>query len=370
MKRLIVLALTSLSITLGLPAADANSLSSSTIFLTEPTHRELDGKFIDDGLAALISPTGSLGAPLFNLSRGQHIWVIDPLLVEEVSAMSSGYTLISGAKPLGQDLAKNWLTQLKIDTTSGSVYAMAYGNPSEYWVNRLSPHNKSYILAIAQSKLTTLLGRTVLEANEYQSNNNFYINHNDLHSLQNTSAEFEETSGYVTPSAIDTYRLGLVKALNPHLTQQNREFLINDLANAAGILNNSIHLSQGKFTVTSANQKLPVTLTNNFPTPVQVRIDIEASNARVSVPSTLHELLPANSKTQILLPIQVYSSGGSALSLRVSDLTGHSFGELVVYPLTLSVISPVATWITTGAAIMLFVAASIQSIRRIRRRRK
>ena len=86
----------------------------------------------------------------------------------------------------------------------------------------------------------------------------------------------------------------------------------------------------------------------------------------VSVPTIISEQLPAKSKTQILLPIQVYSSGNSALNVTIDDAAGHAFGTPQLYPLKLSVISPVATWITTGAAILLFLAAAIQSIRRIR----
>jgi hypothetical protein len=41
----------------------------------------------------------------------------------------------------------------------------------------------------------------------------------------------------------------------------------------------------------------------------------------------------------------------------------------VFYPVTLKVISPVATWITTGSAIVLFLSALVQSFRRIRRTR-
>jgi len=33
------------------------------------------------------------------------------------------------------------------------------------------------------------------------------------------------------------------------------------------------------------------------------------------------------------------------------------------------VISPIATWITTGAAVLLFIAAMVQSWRRVRRRK-
>jgi hypothetical protein len=351
-------------------ATAAAHASPETISLTAPTHQQVDGKFIDDSLAADLLPTGSLGAPIYNVSPGSHIWVIDPALVEEVTVMSNGYSLLNSAKPAGQDAAKSWLSKLKAVTVNDPVYAMAYANPSEYWVNRLSPHDKSYVLAVAQSRLAALLGRPILEANEYTSNNNFFVKQADVDSLLYDSKIFELTAAYIDPKSIDTYRLDLIKVLNPGLTSTVREYLINDLTNAAASQNQLIHLSPGKFTVTSTRQKLPITLSNGFPTAVNVELLIDASNARVSVPVSVREELPAKSKIQILLPIHVYSSGSSTLNVQITTLSGHRFGDLVVYPLTLSIISPVATWITTGAAILLFFAATIQSIRRMRRRVK
>ena len=273
---------------------------------------------------------------------------------------------ITLTSPTHQQIAKQWLDRLKTVTSYGVIYAMAYGNPSEYWINRLSPHEKSYVLAVAQTRLALLLGHPVLEATQYQSNNNFFLKSADINNVAADSKIFEITSAYIDPTLIDTYRLDLVKVLNPSLTPTVREYLINDLTNSATSQVQMIHLSGGKFTVTSTHQKLPITLTNDFPTPVNVVVHLEAANARVSVPTIISEQLPAKSKTQILLPIQVYSSGNSALNVTIDDAAGHAFGTPQLYPLKLSVISPVATWITTGAAILLFLAAAIQSIRRIR----
>ena len=343
-----------------------SSFAESTITLTSPTHQQIDGRFIDDTLATDLAPTGVLGAPIFARSSGAHIWVIDPVLVEEADTMSKGYTLVNGSAPVGQQIAKQWLDRLKTVTSYGVIYAMAYGNPSEYWINRLSPHEKSYVLAVAQTRLALLLGHPVLEATQYQSNNNFFLKSADINNVAADSKIFQITSAYIDPTLIDTYRLDLVKVLNPSLTPTVREYLINDLTSSATSQVQMIHLSGGKFTVTSTRQKLPITLTNDFPTPVNVVVHLEAANARVSVPTLISEQLPAKSKTQILLPIQVYSSGNSALNVTIDDAAGHAFGTPQLYPLKLSVISPVATWITTGAAILLFLAAAIQSIRRIR----
>jgi hypothetical protein len=131
-----------------------------------------------------------------------------------------------------------------------------------------------------------------------------------------------------------------------------------------------VHLSTGKFTVTSSHQGLPITLTNGFPTDIKVNLKISATNPRVQVTPVTVEKIPANSKIQVMVPITVLTSGASGLNVEVTTSSGQLLGDPVLYPLNLAVISPVATWFTTGAAILLFFAATIQSIRRMRRRKK
>jgi hypothetical protein len=73
---------------------------------------------------------------------------------------------------------------------------------------------------------------------------------------------------------------------------------------------------------------------------------------------------------QVMVPITVLTSGSSGLSVEMTTSRGNLVGDPIIYPLKLSVISPIATWFTTGAAIVLFLVATIQSARRIRRRKK
>jgi len=89
----------------------------------------------------------------------------------------------------------------------------------------------------------------------------------------------------------------------------------------------------------------------------------------VVVASTQQIRLEAKSKQQVLLPIEVLASGESSLLAQLTNLENKPIGYPVNINLKLSVISPVATWITSGAAVLLFVAAIIQSIRRVRRRK-
>ena len=70
-----------------------------------------------------------------------------------------------------------------------------------------------------------------------------------------------------------------------------------------------------------------------------------------------------------MIPVEVLTSGSSTLSVSIQSMQGNQLGQTVLYPLQLRVISPVATWITTGAAVVLFFSAVVQSIRRIRKRK-
>jgi uncharacterized membrane-anchored protein len=54
--------------------------------------------------------------------------------------------------------------------------------------------------------------------------------------------------------------------------------------------------------------------------------------------------------------------------VQLTNLDNKPVGYPVYINLKLSVISPVATWITTAAAVLLIIAVLVQSVRRVRRR--
>ncbi len=348
------------------PPAQANI----TILITEPTHRQINGQFIDDELAKSIGEQGRLGQIIFNPPSGNRNWVIDPALIEEVTSMSNGYTLISGAAGTGQIAAQTWLAQLKTITSSDAVTAMAYGNPSLYWVNKLSSHEVNYVLAISQARLQTLLNLAVTGVSRYESDSKFGILDSDIALIKADTVNFSETAAYVDPTTIDLYRLALIKILNPNLSKDRREYLIRDLTSTAFEQIHLVHLSQGRFTVTSTHQNLPITITNGFPNEIKVTLRVVPVNAKIQVGDLPVQTIPAKAKIQVMVPIEVLTSGTSGMNIEVISSQGNLLGDRVSYPLKLSVISPIATWFTTGAAILLFIAATIQSIRRIRRRQK
>jgi hypothetical protein len=356
--------LTILSIQL-IPQAQAQS----SIILTEPTHQQIGGEFIDDDLAQTLKVTGRLGALVFNPPQGNITWIIDPSLIEAVQAMANGYLLTSGIAGTGQEIAKSWLQQLVKVTDGSRVAALAYGNPSRYWVSQLSPHEVNYVLDISAKKIASALPRSIKLSPLYLSNSQFAITSADISIIKSDSQFFDQTAEFVDPTNIDTYRLGLIKILNPYLTKDRRDYLIRDYTRAAYNQVHQVHLSPGKFTVTSAHQKLPITISNGFPNPVKLNLYVFPTNLKVQVASLPQVTVPAQSKIQVMVPITVLTSGTSGLNVEITSVHGNLLGDSVIYPLQLSVISPIATWFTTGGAIALFLAASIQSIWRIRRRR-
>ena len=352
--------------TLALPARAA---SPSLLFITAPSHRELNGTFLDDKLATDLSPVGSIGSLLYIKNSVGVQWSVDPALVEEVVDMSDGYKLADGTTGAGQDFAKNFLARLKTLATIGRVDAMVYGNPSEYWVRRLTPHERNYIFAASQNRLTSLLGLPVGAPTSYLNVKYFPLSRQSVLDIRDDYNIIQSSAIYMAPADLDNFRLSLTRLFNPQMSSTTRSTLIGDLNGASLILSKNIRLAPGRFTITSSSQKLPITVINDFPGTAKVNLIINSLNEKVLVDDIQNITVPGKSKVQVLVPVKVLTSGASALSIEVHNSRGDQLGDPQVYILSLAVISPIATWITTGAAIILFLAALLQSLRRIRRRR-
>ena len=343
--------------------------NQSLIFITSPSHRELNGAFLDDQLATDLSPVGSIGSLLYLKKSAGVKWSVDPALVEEVVDMSDGYKLANGAVGAGQDFAKNFLLRLKELARIGRVDAMVYGNPSEYWVQRLTPHERNYIFTASQKRLAALLGQAVGAPTSYVNVKYFFLSRQSVLDLRDDYNTIQSSAIYMTPTDLDNFRLALTKLFNPHMSSATRSTLTGDLNAAILNLSKNIRLAPGRFTITSSSQKLPITVINDFPNPAKVNLMINSLNEKVTVDDIHNVTVPGKSKIQVMVPVKVLTSGASSLSIVVENSKGDQLSDTQIYTLSLSVISPIATWITTGAAITLFFAALLQSLRRIRRRR-
>jgi uncharacterized protein DUF6049 len=122
-----------------LPARVGKPLRAALLVpVREPTHRNPAGDFVDDDLAPLLAPSGSLGAVAAELARPDApaaTMVVDAMLVEEASAMVGGWRLREGGTrtsvPPGDprsEAAGQFLQSLRAAASRHPPAAFPYGN--------------------------------------------------------------------------------------------------------------------------------------------------------------------------------------------------------------------------------------------------
>ena len=366
MKRILIFTFAIIFSALNLQPATA----STQIIITEHSHRQLDGKFFDDDLATLLAYGGRLGQLVFNPARGIRVWEVDAQLVDEVSAMSQGYKLIDGKDGTGKRVAQIWLSQLRAITYGDTTLALPYGNPSGYWIHRLAPKSAQFFLDAGAGHLGAVLGRQIQSVSEYQNLKYSGLDSLSVQAFLSLDGALKISGNFMDPQVLADTKFKSVTVFHPDLDKKTRNLLITDIFQSTNTLIHSVRLAPGRFTITSQKQNLPITIVNDFPKKVKIKILVSAMNGKVVVGDIADEDLAPNSKTQVLIPVQVLTSGASQLMVNLHSTTGEMLGDAVIYQLSLRFISPVATWLTTAAAVVLFLSAIIQSSRRIRRRRK
>ena len=362
-KKFLSFAMTSFVLIFTTPISHAGVV----VQLTDAPHRQTDGKFLDDTLAAKLLPAGRLGAPIYKYRGSISAIYIDPSLIEDVQAMAKGYVLVSSEQGSGEIVAKTWLAQLLRVTNGVRIYAIPYGNPSEYWIRKYASHDREYFLSVSTSRLSQLLGRFTYPSTGYFTTQYFSLRSEHIRLMKKVEERINATAGYLDTVELEQLKLNSIKIFNPSLTATSRSRLAYDLAGKIQQVSNSVHTSLGKFTITANNQKLPITIVNDFPQPVTLNLSIRSINERIAVDNQKGITVGGKSKTQILIPVRIYTSGDTGFTVAIRDTRGNSLGEKVIYPVKVSVVSPIATWITGAAALTLLVAAILQSLRRIRR---
>ena len=344
-----------------------NSNAAQTIKISEPTHRLSDGVFFNDVLAQKLTPTGSLGQVVYLNTFGVNNWLVDPATIDEIIAMSNGYGIADGSAPNGQELAKSWLSQFIKVTKNKKVTPITYGNPSSFWANEIMPDQVEYLNGISKTRLETLLNRSVQEVDSVEAAKQKF-NKASLSVLKYGQRQIDLLSTVLEKKQLEANQLRLSQLLNPNLEEQLFLDLLKDYDKSISVMRNKLNIKNTKFTVTSSKEELPITVVNDFDQVVKIKLSSRAMNGKVSVAQIEDIELAAKSKNQVLLPIEVFAAGDSRLLVQLTNLDNKPVGYPVYINLKLSVISPVATWITTAAAVLLIIAALVQSVRRVRRR--
>ena len=354
---------------LTMPQATA---ANTVIRITGPIHQTFTGEFRNDDLAQSLTPSGDLGLKVFQPIAKNRTWVIDAALIDEVIVMSGDYTLATEAEPAGKEIATAWLTQLKRVTTGNDVVALAYGNPDISLAKRLAPSELKNYFVYGQDRLQLALGRIVRSEPEVQwsvgksgLSNPLRKNYSD-----NRKALTRLSRVVDTPELIQL-RARLAQLLSPTLDKDSRNYFSYSATEAVDAMVNKLRINSGKYQITTSSVKLPVTVINEFAVDVTVDIAMLPINSRVVVDSFDDVVIPANSKRQLEMQVDVIAPGQTTVSALITDSDDDT--EVVpeaLLTLNSTVIDSKVTWFTTGAAILLLLAAVAQSVRRVRRRGK
>jgi hypothetical protein len=368
MKKLVFL-IVSTFLLLMMPQSTA---ANTVIRITAPVHQTFTGEFRNDNLVQSLTPSGALGLKVYRPIAKNRTWVIDPALVDEVILMSNEYALATDAEPAGKEIAIAWLTQLKRVTAGNEVVALAYGNPDIALAKRLAPSELRSYFVYGQERLQLALGRIVKSEPAVQwSVGKSGLSNPFIKSYSDNRKALTRLSLVVDSPELIQLRARLGQLLSPTLNKDSRRYFSYNATVAVKEMVNKLRINSGKYQITTASVKLPVTVINEFDVDVTVDIVMLPINSRVIVGSFDNVLIPAQSKKQLEMQVDVIAPGQTTVSALITGTEDDT--EVVpeaVLTLNSTVIDSKVTWFTTGAAILLLLAAVAQSVRRVRRRSK
>lgn len=334
--------------------------SDAKIILLDAPHTDLLNAPLNNELSASLLPTGRLGQMVYTPVSKPRIWLIDAALIDEVVALAR------------KDLsAQNWLTQLKTTSIDDTVDALPYGHPDISLTKRLAPSELTYYYDSSKAKLQVILGREVLiERGARWTTTGTKVVADAVHSYTLNRRALALLNTVVPAQQLDDIRSKLAFLLSSGSTTKRQLYFAHNADMAIAAANHKLRIVPGKYRLTSEHEKVPITLVNDFAAPVRITLQLTPLNSRIKAgrPETLS--LAANSKTQLSIPFTVIAPGSTAVLAEFRNSAGKPLGDSVILTLSVSVISPTVAWFTTGAAILLFLAAITQSVRRVRRSRK
>ena len=349
------------------------SVAANTVIrITAPVHQTFTGDFRNDDLAQSLTPSGELGLKVFQPVAKNRTWVIDAALIDEVILMTNQYALATEAEPAGKEIATAWLTQLKRVTEGNEVVALAYGNPDVSLAKRLAPSELRSYFVYGQERLQLALGRIVRSEPRVQWSVGKSGLSNPLRkSYSDNRKALTRLSRVVDTPELIQLRARLGQLLSPTLDKDSREYFSYSATTAVKEMVNKLRINSGKYQITTSSVKLPVTVINEFDVDLTVDIAMLPMNSRVIVGSFDNVVIPAQSKKQLEMQVDVIAPGQTSVSVLITGPEDDT--EVVpeaVLTLNSTVIDSRVTWFTTGAAILLLLAAVAQSVRRVRRRVK
>jgi hypothetical protein len=365
MRRILASFIAAVALIAPLPRATADT---PVIRVVDIPHRNFDGTFRDNELATTLTPDGRLGKALFKANTTA-TWVIDAYLIDEINDMADGYTFEGKADPVGASIAKIWLQQLRIATIGNPIVALPYGNPDAALTRRLAPSEINFYSSLGASKLESFFGRAVISQNGWGSGKSrldsqyqeFYRNERTL---------LLGLIKVISTPEITNLRERLSLVLNSQLSVEDRAYFSYSARDAVSKVAGKLKVVSGRYQLTSETTKVPLTLVNKFETATTVNLSLIPMNSRLQVENVNNITIPPKSQIQIAVTFDVIASGSTLVLAQLMTPQGTRVGEVSKLNLTMTVIDSRVAWFTTAAAIVLFLGAIAQSVRRIRRSRR
>jgi hypothetical protein len=257
-------------------------------------------------------------------------------------------------------------------TAGNDVVALAYGNPDIALAKRLAPSELKSYFVYGQDRLQLALGRIVKSEPGVQWSVGKSGLSNPLRkSYSENRKALTRLSRVVDTPELTQLRARLGQLLSPSLDKDSRQYFSYSATAAVKEMVRKLRINSGKYQITTSTVKLPLTVINEFDVDVTVDIAMTPISSRVIVGSFDNVTIPANSKKQLEMDVDVVAPGETMVSALI---TGPEDDNEVVPEALLTfnstVIDSRVTWFTTGSAILLLLAAVAQSVRRVRRRVK
>ena len=335
--------------------------AGKAIYVTSAPNRNYQGEITNKNFENSLAPDGLLGKVIFQAAARPRTWVIDAALVEDVQSLAAK----------NSTNAQNWLTKLNQVTRGDSVYATAYGNPDVVYLKSLAPSELNFYYQVGQQRLELVLKRNLYSEQgsgfAYQRTN---ISADVREFFNNSRSDFSLLSTIVNPKEIELDRARIAQLFSPLLSNEARIVLLNNFQTGQNAVINKLRIVSGRYHITNSTQKMPITLVNDFESPVKVDLLFTPLNNRVVFPQYRQITLNAKSKMQVSVPVKTIAAGETTVVARFENGKGKIVGANGILELTSTIISPAVSLFTTGAGVLLILAAVAQSVRRVRRNRK
>ena len=348
-----------------IPSAQA---ARPVIRIVDKAHTNFDGSFRDNELAVSLLPNGKLGKLIFATNSSHITFVIDAALVDEVQQMAKGYTFDGKEDLGGQQTAQNWLFRLKNAVMSNLVVALPYRNPDEKLLKSIAPAELTFYSHYAQTHLELALGRTVTIENGWGSGSSHLTSKSRFDYMEDRRLISGLTTINSSPE-IENLRAQLAIVLNPLLRSDERSYYSHDEVASVKKMSDRLKVIPGRYQITSRSAKLPITLVNDFDTASVVSVSLTPMNSRIQIENLDPITIAAKSRQQVLVPVDVIAPGTTLVLAQFINAKGQLVGQASNLNITSTIIDSRVAWFTTGAAVLLFLGAITQSVRRVRRSR-